>query len=47
MSSAVGSYFARHTHALLSSACHLTRAPVARSGPQRRSLADNAGQVKS
>jgi cell division transport system permease protein len=29
MSSAVGSYFARHTHALLSSAGHLSRAPVA------------------
>lgn len=29
MSNAVGSYFARHTHALLSSAGHLTRAPVA------------------
>jgi len=29
MSGTVGSYFARHTHALLSSAGHLTRAPVA------------------
>lgn len=29
MSNAVGSYFARHTHALLSSAGHLTRAPIA------------------